>query len=135
MKRIILVYVLAFTANWIWEILHSILYLNYKGGIISNFILFRAALTDAVMVLILVFISQKFGKYKTTFILVGGLIIAVVIEIWALQTGRWTYNSLMPIIPFVKIGFTPVIQLAITAYITEKIIHGSKIQKVYKSGI
>jgi len=122
MKKLILVYALAFIANWIWEILHSILYLNYKGGLITNFILFRAAFVDAFIVLVLVFISQKSGKYKTFFILAGGFIIAIVIEIWGLKTGRWEYNSLMPIIPIIKTGLTPTIQLVITAYIVEKII-------------
>ena len=120
MKKLMLVYALAFIANWIWEILHSALYLNYKGGLITSFILFRAALVDAFIVLALVFISQKFGKYKTLFILAGGFIIAIGIEIWGLKTGRWEYNSLMPIIPIIKIGLTPAIQLAITACIVEK---------------
>ena len=128
MKKLMLIYALAFIANWIWEILHSILYLNYKGGIITNFILFRAAFTDAAIILVLVFIGQKLGKYKTLFILGGGLIVAIVIEIWALQTGRWEYDSLMPIIPIIKTGLTPTIQLAITAYIVDKIIYKRKIK-------
>ena len=126
MKKLMLAYALAFIANWIWETLHSILYINYKGGLITNFILFRAALVDAFIVLVLVFISQKFGKYKTLFVLAGGFIIAIGIEIWALQTGRWEYNSLMPIVPIIRTGFTPTIQLAITAYIVEKIIFNRK---------
>ncbi len=122
MKKAISAYLLAFFVSLIWEILHSALYLNYKGGDITGIILFRAALADAVMILILMFLGQKFGKYKTLFILTGGFIIAVIIEIWALQTGRWEYGSLMPVVPIIKTGFTPTIQLLATAYFVEKII-------------
>ena len=122
MKKIILVYVLALIMSWIWEILHSVLYLSYQGGLITNFILLRASLIDATIVSVLVLISQKLRRHKTLFIIAGGLVIAVVIEIWALQTNRWTYSSLMPIIPIIKTGLTPTIQLAITSYIVEKII-------------
>ncbi len=122
MKKIILVYVLALIMSWIWEILHSVLYLSYQGGLITNFILLRASLIDATIVSVLVLISQKLRRHKTLFIIAGGLVIAVVIEIWALQTNRWTYSSLMPIIPIIKTGLTPTIQLAITSYIVEQII-------------
>ncbi|OGZ94346.1 MAG: hypothetical protein A2528_01125 [Candidatus Staskawiczbacteria bacterium RIFOXYD2_FULL_37_9] len=84
---------------------------------ISGFILFRAALVDAAIISILIFIGRKFGKYKTLFILSAGFIVAVIIEILALRTGRWEYNSLMPIIPIIKTGLTPTIQLAMTAYL------------------
>src|SRR3989344_4672554 len=131
MKKLMLVYALAFIANWIWETLHSILYINYKGGLITDFILFRAALADAVIILVLIFIGQKLGRYKALFIATGGFIIAIIIEIWALQTGRWEYNSLMPIVPIIRTGLTPTIQLAITAYIVEKIVFGLKNQKIF----
>ncbi|MDP3883115.1 MAG: hypothetical protein Q8Q48_03620 [Candidatus Staskawiczbacteria bacterium] len=120
-KRVVGVYVMGFLVSWLWEVLHSVLYLNYMGAHITWFVLFRAALFDAVIILILVFVGRKLGKYKTLFILFGGFIIAVAIEIWAFKTGRWEYSSLMPIIPIIKTGLTPTIQLAVTAYFVEKI--------------
>lgn len=87
-----------------------------------SFVLFRAAVVDAIIISILVFIAQTFKINKPMFIAIGGLIIAIIIEIWALQTNRWAYSELMPLIPIIKTGLTPTIQLAITGYITQKII-------------
>ncbi|OGZ78779.1 MAG: hypothetical protein A2358_00640 [Candidatus Staskawiczbacteria bacterium RIFOXYB1_FULL_37_44] len=117
MRKLFRVFALGFVVSWLWESLHSMLYSNYMGLPISGFILFRAALVDAAIISILIFIGRKFGKYKTLFILSAGFIVAVIIEILALRTGRWEYNSLMPIIPIIKTGLTPTIQLAMTAYL------------------
>ena len=117
---------LGFVVSWLWEALHSALYSSYMNGPITVFILFRAAFVDAVIISVSIFIARKFGKYKTLFILSAGLVVAVIIETWSLQTGRWEYNSLMPIIPVIKTGLTPTIQLAVTAYFVEKIIHKEK---------
>ena len=122
MKKLALVYLLAFVVSWLWEVLHSALYLNYMGEAITGWVLFHVTIVDAVMILVLVFVGRKLGKYKTLFILAGGFIIAIIIETWALQTGRWEYNFLMPIIPVIKTGLSPTIQLATTAYFVDKII-------------
>lgn len=129
-KKLILVFILAFFLSWAWEISHSVLYLNYRGGQITSFILFRASLVDAFLILILVFgalfAAGKFKLNKSLFVALGGLAISVVIEIWALQTGRWAYNPLMPIIPIIRTGLTPTIQLAVTGYIVQGIISRMK---------
>jgi hypothetical protein len=120
------VFWVGFVVSWLWEALHSALYSGYMNGPVTVFILFRAAFVDAVIISVSIFIARKFGKYKTLFILSAGLVVAVIIETWSLQTGRWEYNSLMPIIPVIKTGLTPTIQLAVTAYFVEKIIHKEK---------
>lgn len=129
-KKLISVFVLAFFLNWAWEILHSALYLNYRGGPITGFILFKTALADAVIILILVFIAlfagQKLKLSGSLFVILGCFIISIAIEIWALQTGRWVYNSLMPIIPIIGTGLTPTIQLAVTGHIVQEMIFRMK---------
>jgi hypothetical protein len=116
------VFILAFFLNWAWEILHSALYLNYQGGPVTSFILFRAALADAAIILILIFAAQKLKLNGSIFVILGGLVISIGIEIWSLQTGRWTYDSLMPIIPIIKTGLTPTVQLAAIGYVVQKAI-------------
>lgn len=116
-----MVFLLVFVINWFWEILHSRLYLHYQGGPITLFILTRAALADAVIISALVFAAQKFSKNKSLFVIISGLILAGAIEIWALKTGRWAYNETMSVIPIVKTGLTPTIQLALAGYIAQKI--------------
>lgn len=121
LKKLATVFVLAFLLNWVWEMTHSVLYLNYQGRSVTYFILFRAALGDAVIISVLILIAHKFKLDKLLFVVFGGLIAAIAIEMWALQTGRWAYNSLMPIIPIIKTGLTPTIQLAVTGYIVQKL--------------
>lgn len=111
------VLILSFALNLVWEIFHSALYISYQGGAITGFILFRAAIVDAIIISTLFLSAKKLNIHESMFVVIGGLVIAIGIEIWALQTGRWVYSSLMPIIPILHTGLTPTIQLAITGYI------------------
>ncbi len=123
MKKWILVFIFAFVLNLIWEWGHSFLYANYKGGAITEFILARAALTDAVIILGLIFVlrlSSILVRHSWLLILVG-IIISILIEYWALSTGRWEYKDIMPIIPLLNTGLTPTIQLGLLSYIVYRI--------------
>lgn len=120
-KKYFLLFILAFALNLAWEFGHSPLYAHYRGGEITSLVLMRAALADAVMISVLVFLAEKITKSNTFFIAIGGFILAVAIELWALKTGRWAYDTQMPIIPVFGIGLTPAIQLAATGYLSQKI--------------
>jgi len=124
MKRILLIFIFAFILNVVWENLHSALYASYMGGDITSLILLRAALIDAVIITIIILpflFSPRFKKQSWIIIFVG-TIISVGTEYYALQAGRWAYNSLMPVIPFLGgIGLTPIIQLGLLGYISFKI--------------
>ena len=115
-------FVVAFVLNVGWEFAHSPLYTSYQGQAITAFVLFRAALVDALIILALMALAQTVAKYRALFMVIGGLVFAVGIELWAMQTGRWAYDALMPIIPWLNIGLTPLIQLAITGYIAQKFL-------------
>jgi len=121
-KKLITVFALAFVLNWVWEIVHSAFYTHYRGGAITAFILLRAALVDAGIILALVLIAREFKLNRSSVVVAGGLVAALIIELWALQTGRWAYNPLMPVLPIVGVGLTPLIQLAVTGYIAQKIV-------------
>src|SRR3989344_1469932 len=95
MKKLLIIFVLVFILNFIWEHLHSALYVHYKGAEITDLILFRAAIFDA------------------------GFIFAVGVELYALQTSRWAYNSAMPIIPLLGFGLSPAVQLGVTSFIAK----------------
>lgn len=122
LKKLSLVFILAFIMNWLWEIAHSALYLNYRSKPITAVVLFRAAVFDAIIILALIVLSQKVKMNKPLFVALGGLFLAIIIEIWALQTDRWIYRPEMPIIPIIKIGLTPAIQLAITGFCVSKFL-------------
>ena len=122
-KKVAVVFAAAFVLNAVWENLHSLLYANYMRGQITEYILLRAALADAVMILILAapFIIIPAIKKWSWMIIPFGMILAVLIELWAMQTGRWSYNEYMPIVPILSVGLTPLIQLGLLGYLSYKI--------------
>lgn len=93
------------------------------GGKITEFILLRASLFDAILIVIisLPFVYFSFLKNKTWLILILGIIIAIFNEWYGLGIGHWAYNELMPIIPIIKTGLTPTIQLGLLGYLSIKI--------------
>ncbi len=120
MKKVVSIFIISFILNLIWENLHSFLYLGYKGDKITEFILLRATLGDAIMITLisLPFIFLNSFKKYTWIIIPIGIIIAVSIEWYALGTGRWAYNEYMPIVPYLEVGLTPLIQLGVLGYIS-----------------
>lgn len=123
MKKALIIFVTAFILNGIWENLHSFLYDNYMGGKITESILLRATLADAIMITVIAFpfiLISSFKKYDWLIVIVG-IVIAINIEWYALATGRWAYNAYMPIIPLLSVGLTPAIQLGLFGYISFKI--------------
>ncbi|MFA5987208.1 MAG: hypothetical protein WC797_00970 [Candidatus Paceibacterota bacterium] len=123
MRRILLIFAIAFILNVVWENFHSFLYDNYKGGEITELILLRAALFDALIILFMAlpFFVFSFLQDKFLAVIIVGFVLAVFIEWWALDTNRWSYNIYMPIIPFLSVGLTPAIQLGLLGYFSIKI--------------
>lgn len=123
MKKIILIFSLAFILNLIWENLHAVLYVSYKGGEITRFILARASLFDAILIVIMSWPLIYFAPLKNKFWLIMplGIIIAIFNEWYGLGTGRWVYDTLMPIIPIIKTGLSPTLQLGLLGYISIKL--------------
>ena len=120
MKKTLLLFGIAFALNAVWENIHSFLYTQYKGEPITEFILLRATLADAVMIAVVAFPFMHFSRlwrYRRVTILLW-LALAVMIELYALSTGRWAYNEYMPIIPLFGTGLTPTIQLALLGYLS-----------------
>lgn len=124
------VFVLSFLFNLIWEELHSLLYISYQGGPITQTILFHATLADAgfITLLAIFFFNSRVLRERLWIIIPIGLALAVTIELWALGTHRWVYTSTMPLVPFIDVGLTPVLQLAVTGYVTLWMISKNQIK-------
>lgn len=123
MKKLSLIFLISFVFNLAWEHLHSLLYAGYKGGAITEFILFRASLADAVMITIvaLPFLYVPALKARSWLIAAALTAVAISIELYALGTGRWAYNEYMPIIPLLGIGLTPAVQLGLLGYLSYRL--------------
>ncbi len=122
-KKLLKVFACAFILNLVWENLHSFLYVHYKGAPITELVLIKAAAFDALFITVfsILFFRIRFFRERAWLFLVIGIVFAVCLEWFALSTGRWEYNSLMPIIPILGSGITPSIQLGLLGYITLKI--------------
>ncbi len=120
MRRLIVIAAAGFLLNLLWEHAHSALYMSYQNGVITDFILFRAALFDAVVITLFSFPFLYFRCLENRhWILYLALVIfAVALETWALTTGRWVYADAMPIVPVLRIGLTPAIQLALLCFVS-----------------
>ncbi|MCK9351913.1 MAG: hypothetical protein WCT49_06695 [Candidatus Paceibacterota bacterium] len=120
MKKILYIFVFSFLLNFVWENLHALLYAGYQGGKITEFILFRASLGDAVMITVLAlpFLFIAWFQKRSWLMIVIGIVLAILIEWYALGAGRWAYNEYMPIIPFLGTGLTPTIQLGLLGYLS-----------------
>ncbi len=123
-RKLVYIFVLAFLLNWVWENLHSHFYLHYQGGEITQWILLQSIFADALFITLMAvfFLKSEFLRKNIWYALVLGIIAAIIIEIYALQTGRWEYNELMPIIPIVNTGLTPTVQLGILSYFVYKLV-------------
>lgn len=120
MYKIFLIFPLSFILNLIWENLHSLLYFGYMGGKITELILVRASIFDAVIISLisLPFVCIPRLRQKSWLTIFIGVLVAIFIELHALNTGRWAYNEYMPIVPILGVGLTPVIQLGLLGYLS-----------------
>ena len=126
-KTIILLVVLAFSINLVWEVSHSVLYDWDKEPLQNNAyfyisrILFSTAGDLLLLTMIFVAVSlknkniswiQKPKKFDYFLIAILGIVFAVFIEKRAEILHLWSYNANMPLI--YGMGLTPLIQLALT---------------------
>lgn len=113
--KIFLIFVLSFVLNAIWENAHSFLYAGYRGGVITEFILLRASVADAVIVTLITlpFVLWPHLRKRSWVTIMIGILISIGIEWFALGTARWAYNPSMPIIPILNVGLTPTVQLGL----------------------
>ncbi len=130
-KQIFILMLMVFLVNLFWEVSHTSLYKCYQCGANITihyymFVLLRVTFTDAIIIgvifLIITFTNKSFkwinrpSKKDFAIIIVLGLVIAGLIELYAIKTGRWAYESYMPTI--FGIGLTPLIQLFTTAIVS-----------------
>lgn len=126
-KQIILLFILFFLLNLFWEVAHSPLYDWDKFPLENNIefyilrILYSSIWDFIYLSFIFLIISIKNKNYlwlnkpsKIDYIIVIliGIIIAIIVELRAILTGRWFYNEAMLVL--FGIGLTPLVQLSVT---------------------
>lgn len=115
-------YGIAVAVNFLWEVPQMALYEWWDASwAIGLLICFQAALGDGLLVLALygfgyvLFRRREWilqpGVAGYTLLVLAGLVVAVAIEMHALAWNRWSYNTLMPLIPGIGVGLVPVVQM------------------------
>lgn len=116
-RYIVTLVIVAFLLHFIWENAQAPLYAGYSSFGQHLPICFIGTIGDAVItlfVLACIWLLKKDRPQTISDFLalaIIGFIVAVLIEKNALLVGRWNYSSAMPVIPWIKVGLTPIIQM------------------------
>jgi len=134
-KILLIIAGISLVLNLVWENLQAPLYQGYSSFWQQLPVCSVASLGDALIILVLYFVLAivnkdmlwitKMSRADVAVLIVIEALVAIGIEKWALTTGRWQYDSAMSLIPYVEIGFLPVIQMILlpilTYYISKRI--------------
>ncbi len=117
-RFLIYLLIVAFLLNFAWEFFQASL---FSFGTPKSF--WWCALRDALMVLALYLAvaavvknwrwGRRLSRPRLILLWVLGAVWAIALEYFSLESGRWAYTSAMPLIPFLKVGLLPVLQLII----------------------
>ena len=119
-----LLFGIAVSVNYLWELLQSPFYIGMQVSARMLGHCFLASLGDGVMVLFIYLVSclifrqqdlRKLGIFwRAAVTVLIGFIVGVIVEsVGVDRLQRWTYNTLMPLLPGSDLGLIPVLQMAI----------------------
>lgn len=135
-KQIIYLSFIAFILHYIWENVQAPLFKGWTSFSQHFSICFLGTVGDIVITLavylVVALLKNNFNwiailnKKDLAMLATVGFFMAVGIEWRALLFGRWAYADAMPIIPYFKVGLTPILQmtflLPISIYFTKKLL-------------
>ena len=120
--------ILAFLLNFAWEIMQMPLYQGSSYSISSIGFCALASVADAIMVLLLylgfafilknMFWVEFLNTQQIIFVILTGGTGAILSEMRHLSLGSWVYADAMPIIPYINVGISPVLQFMILPLLT-----------------
>ena len=109
-----------FAANYAWEMLQMPLYVGVRGAWLRCA---SAAVADvAVLGFLYAVMSAAAGTWlwfreaaapRMTALAVVGSLAATAIELQALAIRKWSYDAMMPLVPFFGVGVSPVLQMLV----------------------
>lgn len=117
----------AFVVNLFWEIAHGTLYSGFEYDLKHIGFCALASVADMLMVLLLIFGFAilykdaywiwKLNIQRLALLIAVGTVGAILGEIWHIARGDWAYAANMPMLPFVKVGVSPVVQFALLPWL------------------
>lgn len=122
-REIFLFALISFALHFMWESAHVPLYTGYKGLSGDIPMSLWASIGDVLYALAAVALLT-IGKGRADWLseariidfcvlAVFGFLIALGVEYKAFVLGRWAYTSAMPVIPYLHVGLSPILQMTI----------------------
>lgn len=131
----------AFLLHFAWEILQVPFFVQMPtmGHWQAISVCLRATLGDVAIALTsfgaAALLEQQFrwflqpSGWALSAYLATGLIATLLLERYAIATGRWSYSDLMPVLPAIGVGLMPIVQWTVlplaTLFLTRRIHLGS----------
>ena len=116
-------FAVSFGLNWIWEILQMFAYQVKPTGLWTHILLYctSATVIDASVTIgsyalaAMITRNREIGSGWKPYAIMAlfGAIWAVIFELAGKRFGLWSYSELMPMVPIIKVGLVPLLQLAI----------------------
>jgi hypothetical protein len=133
-KRLLFIAAIAFGINYIWENLQMAFYVEMNYSEIRDWLYcLKSSGWDAVIISgIYILGSLIFKKWnwveqyraiKLVYMILTGAAVALVIEMVALNSNRWSYTEIMPLIPRINVGIVPILQLMILPFLTYLMVY------------
>ncbi|HWQ59648.1 MAG TPA: hypothetical protein VN420_00680 [Candidatus Fimivivens sp.] len=123
MRTALPILLVSFLSNLVWEMSQAFLFAPHFSGPTDFIVIHVVAACIDIAITLCILLPELFlldriipkkndwRRFACTAIL--GLFVAVVLEKVALSVGIWSYGPYMPIIPFLGVGLTPVLQMMI----------------------
>ena len=122
-KILLAVFLTALILNGIWEFAQSPFYVPH-----DMMHCVWAMFWDAGYVIVLYFLLALINRdwfwiknldLKNSFIVITvSLFVAIGVELNAMNLGKWNYSSLMPLVPWFRVGLSPLIQLPLLSWLS-----------------
>ena len=113
----------AYLLNFTWEVSQGFLYKGYEYDFMHISFCALASVADVFMVFMLLFgfgliygnvyWTRHLPPHRIAALMVAGGLGAIVAETLHTGRGSWSYADAMPLLPWVNVGLTPVLQFTI----------------------
>ncbi len=129
MKPIATYFGISFLLHLLWENLQAPLYQGFASFQQHFWICLKATATGDMLFMLVIYLAlaavhrnwfwiadAAAFRHPATWViaLLIGALLAVFFELWAVYVaGRWQYAASMPILPILRIGLTPVLQMIV----------------------
>lgn len=135
-KQIIFLSLVAFILHVVWENAQASLFQGFASFNQHFLVCLIGTVGDVAITLSVYFVVAllknnfnwiaALNKKDVVVLTIVGLFVAVGIEQRALLFGLWAYTDAMPVIPYLKVGLTPILQMTLllpfSVYFTKKLV-------------